>query len=350
MATKRKKCEPLIFDNKAVKRLYKRDNLHILEELSKDMEVCGRVNLIYIDPPFGTGQDFSVSEGRYSTISRSQGGDSAYKDNLRGEKYLEFLKPRLELMREILSDTGSIYVHIDYKIGHYVKVLLDEIFGRKNFKNDITRIKCNPKNFQRNGFANMKDMILFYTKSNKHTWHHPREPFLEEELVKLFPKIDEEERRYTTTPLHAPGETKNGPSGKGWKGLKPPKGRHWRYSPEVLSELDREGKIEWSSNGNPRKIIYADEASQRGKYMQDVWVFKDPQYTCYPTEKNIDMLKVIMEASTDRNDIVLDAFCGSGSTLVAAEELNRQWIGIDNSDLAIDVCKERLKNMQLEMF
>ena len=144
---------------------------------------------------------------------------------------------------------------------------MDEVFGIENFRNDITRIKCNPKNFDRKAYGNIKDMVLFYSKNKTPIWNDPRELFTEDDISKLFKKIDKNGRSYTTIPLHAPGETTNGTTCQEFKGLKPPKGRHWRCDPRELEELDSKGLIEWSSNGNPRKIIYADE--QLGKKMQD---------------------------------------------------------------------------------
>jgi len=128
--------------------------------------------------------------------------------------------------------------------------------------------------------------------------------------------------------------------------MNPPKGRHWRCPPKELEDLDRVGLIEWSSTGNPRKIIFADEVLAKGKKRQDLWEFKDPAYPSYPTEKNLDMLKMIIETSSNQDDIVLDCFAGSGTTLVAAEETGRKWVGIDESKVAIQTCFNRLSEIK----
>ena len=248
---------------------------------------------------------------------------------------------------ELLSDKGSIYLHIDYKIGHYVKIIMDEIFGIENFRNDITRIKCNPKNFNRNAYGNIKDLILFYSKTKNNIWNSPQVPYSKDDIERLFKKIDSNGRRYTTIPLHAPGETKQGSTGEEFNGIKPPIGRHWRCAPSELKLLDEQGLIEWSKNGVPRKIIYADEKS--GKKMQDIWEYKDPQYPNYPTEKNLDLLKNIISASSNPDSIVLDFFCGSGTSLIAAELLNRKWIAIDKSTKAIEIAQKRLSR-ELNLF
>ncbi|HBE73555.1 MAG TPA: site-specific DNA-methyltransferase [candidate division Zixibacteria bacterium] len=318
------------------------DNVTALKFLSTKPEVVGKVRLIYIDPPYGTKQNFTISGDRFTTISRMNGGHIAYKDTLTGEEYLKFLSARLKLMKDIMADDGSIYLHIDSKMGHYVKVLMDNIFGQKNFINDITRIKCNPKNFDRKGYGNIKDMILFYSKTKKYVWNNPRNGIEIGDKDSRFNYSDADGRKFTTTPIHAPGETENGPTGKKWRGKNPPPGRHWRYSPEVLDELDRKGLLHWSSKGNPRKKIYADDIMKNGVKMQDIWEYKDPQVSRYPTEKNLDMLKKIIEASSNSGDIVMDAFCGSGTTLVSAQALGRKWIGIDSSSAAMNICKRRL--------
>ncbi len=327
-------------------RLIKGENLSVMKYLLYEKGLAEKIDLVYIDPPFSTNNIFTISKNKANTISRSNEDAIAYRDSLLGENYIEFLRERLILLRELLSNKGSIYVHIDYKIGHYVKVLMDEIFGKKNFLADITRIKCNPKNFERRSFGNIKDMILFYSKTGNHIWNEPKEELNEDDIKRLFKKVDKDGRRYTTIPLHAPGETKNGETGKIWNNISPPKGRHWRCSPSELDKLEKEGLIEWSKTGVPRKKIYADERS--GKKIQDIWEFKDPQTPMYPTEKNLDLLKLIIISSSNQESIILDCFCGSGTTLIASEELGRKWIGIDNSEEAIKVAKERLSILSRE--
>jgi adenine-specific DNA-methyltransferase len=328
--------------------LIKGDNLFVLQSLLKHHQFAGKIDLIYIDPPFSTNTIFTMGDDRVSTISQSGDDDIAYIDTLQGFKFIEFIRERLILAKELLSDIGSIYLHIDYKIGHYVKIIMDEIFGIDNFRNDITRIKCNPKNFDRKAYGNIKDMILFYSKTKNIIWNDPRVAFNEDDKERLFKKTGKDGRAYTTIPLHAPGETKHGVTAAEFKGMKPPKGRHWRCDPKELEELDRAGRIEWSSNGNPRKIIYADERA--GKKMQDIWEFKDYQYPVYPTEKNLNLLKTIVSASSNEKSIVLDFFSGSGTTLVAAQNLHRNWIGIDKSEKAIKTTKEKLNNISNDLF
>lgn len=324
------------------------DNFDALKILLDTYNMKGKIDLIYIDPPFATNGIFTIGKDRVSTISSSKRDEIAYEDNLVGEVFLEFLRERLLLAKELLSEKGSIYLHIDYKIGHYVKIIMDEIFGQENFRNDITRIKCNPKNFSRKAYGNIKDLILFYSKTNTPIWNEPYTEYTQEDILKLYKKVDKDGRFYTTVPLHAPGETKDGPTGGEFKGLKPPKGRHWRTDPKELEKLDEQGLIEWSSNGVPRRKIFADE--QKGKKTQDIWDFKDYQYPVYPTEKNLDLLKHIIKTSSNDDSIVLDFFCGSGTTLKAAQELGRKWIGIDKSEKAISVSIKKMQPQENDMF
>ena len=301
-----------------------------------------KIDLVYIDPPFNTEQVFSVSDTRVSTISRPKNGKVAYEDTMIKDEFLRFMYERLVLIHELLSDKGSLYVHIDIKMGHYLKVMLDEIFGEKNFKNDITRIKSNPKNFQRKAYGNQKDMLLFYAKDyRQNIWNNITFPLTDVEIEKRYPKQDEK-GRYTTIPLHAPGETLSGNTGKEWRGMLPPEGRHWRTDPAEFDRLDEQGKIEWSSTGNPRIKKYVKD--HKGKKVQDIWEYKDPQYPIYPTQKNLQMLEMIVKQSSNNNSLVMDCFAGSGAALFAAEKNNRKWIGIDNSEIAIKTIKSKLSN------
>jgi adenine-specific DNA-methyltransferase len=320
------------------------DNLPCMLSLLDYKGAAGKIDLVYIDPPFATNSVFRIGKNRTATISASEGDQVAYEDKRVGSDFLEFIRRRAIVIRELLSSRGSFYLHIDYKIGHYVKVVLDEVFGSANFRNDITRVKCNPKNFVRDGYGNIKDMVLFYTKGSEFIFNEPVVPQTEAEVEKLFPKIAPDGRRYTTTPLHAPGETQNGETGKPWREMMPPTGRHWRYAPAALEELDKQGLIEWSSKGNPRKIIFAEDAEARGKRVQDIWEYKDPQYPEYPTEKNSEMLRLILAASSNPDSLVMDCFAGSGTTLLAASEMGRRWIGIDESQAAIDLMAQRLRH------
>ncbi len=319
------------------------ENIQALKYLLNTKNLAGKIDLIYIDPPFATGSDFMIDDNRASTISKSKISNIAYSDRLKWKEFLNFLQERLIILKELLSENGSIYLHIDYKIGHYVKVLMDEIFGIENFRNDITRIKCNPKNFNRIWYGNIKDMILFYSKWSNPIWNEPREKYSQEDIRRLFPKIDSKNRNYTTVPLHAPWETINWEGNKPFHWILPPKWRHWRTSVEKLEELDKLWLIEWSSNGNPRKIIYADERD--GKRVQDIWEFKDPQYPIYPTEKNNNILDLIIKTSSNESSIILESFCWSGKTLKSSQIHNRNWIGIDNSPHAINAVKEKITSL-----
>lgn len=319
------------------------DNLNAMQFLLQEKAYKNTLDLIYIDPPFATNNTFRMG----STISASLSANVAYDDRFSLEAYLEFLYYRFILMREMLSEKGSIYVHTDSKIGHYVKIVLDEIFGKEHFINDITRIKCNPKNFAKKGYGNVKDSILFYSKGADFIWNEVSQKVSQSDLAKRFNKRDEK-GAYTTIPLHAPGETKNGESGQEWNGLKPPKGRHWRCALSELDSLQKEGLIEWSKNGNPRKKIYAKDYGY--KKIQDIWEFKDSQKVLYPTQKNTALLRQILLMSSNENSLVMDCFCGGGGFLQEASCLKRKFIGIDESAQAIAINKEWIIQNACECF
>lgn len=309
-------------------RLYYGDNLPILASLLREPTIRGNVRLIYIDPPFATNSIFQ---------SRSQG--DAYSDLLVGAHYIEFLRERLILLRELLADDGSIYVHLDENMAFHIKVIMDEVFGRQHFRNWITRKKCNPKNYTRKTYGNISDFILFYTKSDSYVWNRPVDQWTDKRADKEYQYVEKETgRRYKKVPVHAPG-TRNGETGTPWRGKLPPPGKHWQFPPRVLDEMDERSEIYWSPSGNPRRKVYLDESD--GVAVQDIWLdFRDAHnqnigITGYPTEKNPSLLARIIQASSNPGDLVLDCFSGSGTTLAVASQLDRRWIGIDNSIEAI---------------
>lgn len=315
-------------------RFYFGDNLPILRALLDNFR--GKIQLIYIDPPF-------ASSGNYAT--RSQ--DHAYEDDLHGHHYIEFLRKRLVILRELLAPSGAIYVHLDDNMAFHIKVLMDEVFGPQNFKNFIVRKKCNPKNFTKNSFGNIADYILFYSKTSECYFDRQYEAWTEETAKKEYQYVDDNGRRYKKVPLHAPG-VRNGATGQPWRGMNPPPGKHWQYPPEALDEMDRCGDIYWSPNGNPRRKIYLEKS--HGIPFQDIWLdVKDPHnqnihITGYPTEKNLVLLERIIQASSRPGDLVLDAFAGSGTTLAAALNLGRRCLGIDRSPEALRTIMDRFIN------
>jgi adenine-specific DNA-methyltransferase len=309
-------------------QLYWGDNLPILRSFLDNAQYRGKVALIYIDPPYST-----------NSVFQSRNLENVYTDLLVGSHYVEFIRERLVVLRELLSEEGSIYIHLDDNMAFEMKLIMDEIFGKKNFRNFITRKKCSTKNTTKKRYGDSSDYILFYSKTDNYKWNRPYDPWSQERLVKEYPYIDEKTgRRYKRVPIHAPG-VRNGETGKEWRGMLPPKGKHWQFTPNKLEELDVKGEIYWSGNGNPRRKVFFDES--KGIPQQDIWLnYRDSinqniKLTGYPTEKNLQLLENIICASSEEGDIVLDAFCGSGTTMQAAYNNNRRWIGIDNQDKAI---------------
>ena len=310
------------------------DNFDVLLQLIQENQLKDQIKLIYIDPPFATKGTFCSKDQTH-----------AYSDILSGGQFIEFLRKRLILLHELLAEDGSIYLHLDHNMAFAMKIIMDEIFGPQNFRAFITRRKCSNKNYTKNTYGNIADYILFYSKSSRFIWNRPVEQWDQKRIKKEYPCIDEATgRRYKKVPVHAPG-TRNGETGMPWRGKRPPKGKHWQYTPQKLDELDSRGEIYWSPSGNPRRKVFFDESS--GVPAQDIWMdFRDSanqnvKTTGYPTEKNLDMLKQIVAASSDAGDYVLDCFCGSGTTLDAAYSLGRKWIGIDCGTEAIRAVLKR---------
>jgi adenine-specific DNA-methyltransferase len=314
-------------------RLYHADNLAVLRDL---VEAGVRARCVYIDPPYGTRQRFA----------RKATGHAAYCDAASGAEYLATLRPRLVLLREALADDGSLFVHLDASMVAEVKTLLDELFGAANFRAWITRRKCSSKNYTRRSFGDIADYILFYSKTAGHVFNRQFEPRTPEREAIDFPKLDPATgRRFALVPLHAPGR-RHGATGGAWRGLLPPAGKHWQWTPEKLDEFAAAGDIHWTRNGTPRRRIWADESP--GAAVANIWLdHRDPfnqnfAVTGYPTEKNLDLLKRVIASASHPGDLVLDAYAGSGTTLAAAAGLGRRWIGIDAGAMAIALAQRRL--------
>jgi adenine-specific DNA-methyltransferase len=315
-------------------KLYHADNLSALLWLRKQTNFRGQVRAVYIDPPYATAMTFVDRDVKH-----------AYKDHLGGAEYVEALRQRLIVLHDLLADDGSIFLHLDQNMIFEAKLVMDEVFGRDNFRNFITRKKCNTKNYTRKNFGNIADHILFYSKSSLNIWHRPYDAWTDEKIADEYPCIDTASgRRYKKVPVHAPGE-RNGETGKSWRGKLPPKGKHWQYPPTKLDELDAAGEIYWSPSGNPRRKVYFDRS--KGIPVQDIWMnYKDAHnqnvhITGYPTEKNIELVQRLLAATTNPGDLVLDCYCGSGTTLEAAATLGRRFIGIDAADAAIKATIKR---------
>lgn len=323
-------------------KLYQGENLSALLWLRLQPEVCGKVRCIYIDPPYATSMAFVDRDTNH-----------AYDDHVEGAEYIESLRRRLIVLHDLLAPDGSIFVHLDQNMVFEAKIIMDEIFGRQNFRNFITRKKCNTKNYTRNNFGNIADHILFYTKSDSNVWHRPYDAWTDAKAIEEYPCIDEKTgRRFKKVPVHAPG-TRRGETGLPWRGKLPPKGKHWQYPPSKLDELDAAGEIYWSPNGNPRRKVFFDQS--KGIPAQDIWMgFRDAHnqnvhITGYPTEKNFDLVSRLVEATSNAGDLVLDCYCGSGTTLEAAVALGRSFIGIDIADLAITTTVKRLRDGRAAM-
>jgi adenine-specific DNA-methyltransferase len=334
------------------------DNKLILSSLKNgplrdEIEKQGGLKLIYIDPPFDVGADFSMD------IEVGDGGDTftkrpnileeiAYRDTWGkgADSFISMIYERLILMRDLLAEDGSIYVHCDWRMNSFIRTVMTELFGDNNYRNEICRIKCNPKNYTTSSFGNIFDSVLFFSKGEQTLLNRIYEKRTTTDLVDDFPLTDTKTgRRYKTVPLHAKG-LRQGPTGQAWRNLVPPAGRHWAYVPETLDKLDADKLIEWSSTGNPRLKQFSDE--DEGKAIQDIWEFKDPgdRQSIYATQKPDELLERIISASSNAGDLVADFFVGSGTTAAVAEKLGRKWIATDLGKFAIHTTRKRMIGVQ----
>jgi len=328
-------------------RLIFGDNLQVLKTLLK-MKERGKlknadgtkgVRLIYIDPPFGTGDIY----GRNNV--------GAYSAKLMGAKYLEWLRQRIILLRELLSDDGNFYMRIDYHFGHYMKVLLDEIFGKENFRNEIV-VNRTKKIFEGvNRFNTATDSVFFYTKGDIYIFNGFKKERVEQKWIPMhspgvrWTKVDKkylkvykpEQLKEKNVEYYSRGRVFEG------KVIMPPEGRHWTFTQERLEKYHKERRIKL----NP-KTGYLEYLTSAEEIVDSNWTditgysFKFG----YPTENSEQLLERIIKASSNEGDIILDAFAGSGTTGAVAEKLNRRWIIIDSSKFAIYTMIKRMLNLK----
>ncbi|MBN1392805.1 MAG: hypothetical protein JW947_08395, partial [Sedimentisphaerales bacterium] len=310
-----------------------------LDQLKKFPPEC--VDLIYIDPPFNSNRNYEVFWGE-TKEKRS------FEDrHASTQAYIDFMRPRCVELHRVLKKTGSFYYHCDWHASHYVKTMLDQIFGQNQFQNEIVWRRHFSHNDPKK-YGCVHDVIFYYVAGKTYTWNQQFVPHAESYIKSHYSNVDKDGRAYQLVSCSAPGE---GPARKfGDKGIiEPPVGRHWSWTQEGVDELIAKGKIAFTKTGMPRLIQYLDE--MKGVPLQDSWDDISPvnsqaiESLGYPTQKPIPLLERIINSSSNKNDIVLDAFCGCGTALVAAENLNRQWIGIDISPTACRVMAKRLRDV-----
>ena len=328
------------------------------DERTRDYKYRGKVDLVYIDPPFMVNSDFRADNAIDIELDDEEGVQAkkepslveiiAYKDTWRQglDSFLSMLRARLVLLKELLAPTGSIYVHLDWHTVHYVKAMMDEVFGYENFRNEVIWQRTSSHN-DPGKYGIINDSILFYSLSETMYWGEPsRIPpagyFQAHDLQK-----DETGRLFRSRDLTAPN-LRFGETGKEWRGLQPAKkGRHWAVPVSELDELDAAGKIIWPERGEwPRLKVYLSE--EGGVPVQSIWTDIGPvnsqaeQRLGYPTQKPVALLERVITASCPPRGLVIDCFMGSGTTAEAADRLGRRWIGIDNGKYATHLARKRL--------
>lgn len=322
--------------------IYCGDNL---EQLKKLPDSC--VDLIYIDPPFNSNRNYEVFWGETKE-------KRAFEDRHESTKaYIEFMRPRCIELHRVLKPTGSFYYHCDWHASHYVKVMLDQIFGENNFQNEISWRRSGRRSSMQKIFRRAHDSIFFYTGGHDYTFNME----FEEHDETLLKKYTQEDKRgkYQLVPLMASGITTYGETGKPWRGYDPNKrgrsGMHWLTTHDKLEKYVEQGLVDFprKPDGVPRLKYYISQ--NKGVPLSDFWDDIDlinsmgKEALGYPTQKPLALLERIVKISSNEGGIVLDAFCGCGTALVAAENLHRRWIGIDVSPTACRVMAKRLRDI-----
>lgn len=361
------------------------DNLHVMRGINSE---C--IDLIYLDPPFNSNQDYAAPIGSIaagaafkdtwtlSDIDVHEHGELADRNpaaysvieaarNASGKSamsYLIMMAVRLIEMRRILKSTGSIYLHCDPTMSHYLKLLMDAVFGRTAFQNEIVWKRQSSHNRAKR-WGPIHDTILYYARRG-FTWNRVLLP-LDREYVNRFYRHSDDYGKYRISDLTGPG-TRDGDTGKPWQGIDPTnRGRHWEVPPDRalpdwfqfprgyeslsvqmrLDALDEQGLIHWPKRGTMpgfKRYLTKNSGAPINDIVLDIGPLssQSKEKTGYPTQKPIALLERIIEASSDEGDIVFDPFCGCATTLVAADRLERQWVGIDLSPLAVKLVNQRI--------
>jgi DNA modification methylase len=318
--------------------IYCGDNL---EQLVKLPDAC--VDLIYIDPPFNSNRNYEVFWGE-TREKRS------FEDrHASTQAYIDFMRPRCMRLARVLKKTGSFYYHCDWHASHYVKVMLDQIFGENNFQCEIIWRRTTAKGLAFKGFPKNNDSIFYYGGGGAITFNRPYNPYdadnLDEKTAGKYSLRDPDGRLYQLTDLTNPNPDRPNLTYE-FLGVK----KVWRWTKERMQSAYEEGIVIQPSPGAvPRLKRYLDE--QEGRPIDSVWTDIPPinsqakERLGYPTQKPLALLDRIIATSSNENDLVLDAFCGCGTSLVAAHRLKRQWIGIDISPTACRVMAKRLRDV-----
>ncbi|MGD0784776.1 MAG: DNA methyltransferase [Sedimentisphaerales bacterium] len=317
--------------------IYCGDNL---EQLKKLPENC--VDLIYIDPPFNSNRNYEVFWGE---TKEKRSFDDRHAST---QAYIEFMRPRCVELHRVLKNTGSFYYHCDWHASHYVKVMLDQIFGENQFVNEIIWKRATAHNTTTRALGAITDNIFFYSKTNNYVFEPPR-TLHDPNYIKTFYRFkDSDGRAYRLDKIERNEALGIRPNLiYEYNGYTPKWG--WMMIKEKLAEFDRLGKLVWNSKGKPLRKIYLDEVEK--PKIANLWDDIAPVQASsserlgYPTQKPQALLDRIIKASSNPNDIVLDAFCGCGTALVSAENLGRQWIGIDISPTACRVMAKRMRDV-----
>lgn len=343
-------------------RLIYGDNLLAMQALlagdEKTPSLRGKIDLIYIDPPFDSKADYrtkiTLSSGNLEQMPAVI-EQTAYSDTWKEGtvSYLKMIVPRLVLMRELLSEQGSMYVHIDWHVGHYVKVVMDDIFGKENFRNEIIWQKIRSSKGQAKSFGNVHDSLLFYSKNPSYIFEKLYTEHAEERLTTHYNNIEEGTgRKYQLADFtqNGQGEAKR----FGNQLLTPPPGKHWIWSQDKIDEGMRNGLIVFTSGGKPRVKRYLDDSA--GSPIEDIWVDIYPinsqakERVNYDTQKPEALLERIITASSNRGGIILDSFAGSGTTGAVAEKLGRKWIMCDLGKPACMIMRKRFIDQDAQPF